>query len=166
MRMLTIIGARPRVIKAVVVSREFTALRPDVGEIQVHTVRGTSGHVRDIGEANALLQETVGFGNADYQGIEKRPDARAEIHWHIAMHPGKRHALDKNDETDPLIDQAEKLKAGVKVKLAHPFQVIKRQFGFMKVRYLGLKKNTAQPITLFTLSNVWMIRRKLIAAPA
>jgi IS5 family transposase len=37
----------------------------------VHTVRGTSGHVSDIGEGNALLhgQETVAFGDAGYQGI-------------------------------------------------------------------------------------------------
>ncbi|MCY7371809.1 MAG: hypothetical protein LH479_13350, partial [Polaromonas sp.] len=33
--------------------------------------------------------------------------------------------------------------------------VIKRQFGFVKVRYRGLKKNTAQLFTLFALSNLW-----------
>ena len=38
----------------------------------------------------------------------------------------------------------------------HPFRVIKRQFGYTKVRYRGLKKNTAQRITLFALSNIWM----------
>ena len=134
----------------------------------VHTVRGTSGHVSDIGEGNALLhgQETVAFGDAGYQGIEKRPDARAEVHWHIAMRPGKRRALDKTDEADALIDQAEKLKASVRAKVEHPFRVIKRQFGFMKVRYRGLKKNTAQLITLFALSNLWMARGKLMAARA
>ena len=43
----------------------------------VHTVRGTSGHVSDIAQANALLhgQETVAFGDAGYQGVQKRPDA-------------------------------------------------------------------------------------------
>ena len=63
----------------------------------LHTVRGTSGHVSDIAEANALLhgQETVVFGDAGYQGVEKRPDANAEVTWHVAMRPGKRRALDK-----------------------------------------------------------------------
>ena len=42
------------------------------------------------------------------------------------------------------------------------FRVIKRQFGFVKVRYRALKKNTAQLTTLFALSNLWMARRKLL----
>lgn len=49
-------------------------------------------------------------------------------------------------------------------KVEHPFRVIKRQFGYTKVRYLGLIKNTAQVLTLFALSNLWMVRRKLLAA--
>jgi len=42
--------------------------------------------------------------------------------------------------------------------------VLKRQFGFVKVRYRGLKKNTAQLFTLFALSNLWMARSKLMEA--
>jgi IS5 family transposase len=42
--------------------------------------------------------------------------------------------------------------------------VLKRQFGFTKVRYRGLKKNTAQIVTLFALSNLWMARRQLMEA--
>ena len=134
----------------------------------VHTVRGTSGHVSDIAEANALLhgQETVVFGDAGYQGVQKRPDATAEVTWHVAMRPGKRKALDKNKPIDALIDKIEKLKAGVRAKVEHPFRVIKRQFGFVKVRYRGLKKNTAQLFTLFALSNLWMVRGKLMESGA
>jgi IS5 family transposase len=134
----------------------------------VHTVRGTSGHVSDVAEGNALLhgQETVAFGDAGYQGIEKRPDAQADVTWHVAMRPGKRKALDKEDEADAMLDKAEKLKAGVRAKVEHPFRVIKRQFGFIKVRYRGLKKNTAQLFTLFALSNLWMVRKKLMGAGA
>jgi|RifCSPhighO2_12_1023870.scaffolds.fasta_scaffold04155_10 transposase, IS5 family len=40
--------------------------------------------------------------------------------------------------------------------------VIKRQFGFVKVRYRGLMKNTAQLHTLFALSNLWMARHRLL----
>lgn len=60
--------------------------------------------------------------------------------------------------------RAEKLKAGIRAKLEHPFRVIKRPFGFVKVRYRDLKKNTAQLITLFALSNLWMVRCKLMGA--
>jgi IS5 family transposase len=47
--------------------------------------------------------------------------------------------------------------------------VIKRQFGFAKNRYRGLKKNTAQLFTLFALfalSNLWMVRSKLMEVGA
>ena len=134
----------------------------------VHTVRGTAGHVHDINEGNSLLhgQEQVVFADAGYQGIEKRPDAKADVIWHIAMRPGKRKKLDKTHEADAMLDQAEKLKAGVRAKVEHPFRVIKRQFGHVKARYRGLKKNTQQLMTLFALSNLWMVRSKLMGAGA
>jgi IS5 family transposase len=111
-------------------------------------------------------EETLAFGDAGYQGVEKRADAKEDVTWQIAMRPGKRRALDKENEADALIDQAEKLKASVRAKVEHPFRVIKRQFGFVKVRYRGLKKNTAQLFTLFALSNLWMARGKLMGAGA
>ena len=129
-------------------------------------MRGTSGHVSDIAEANSLLHgdEAVAIGDAGYLGIEKRADATLDITWHVAMRPGKRKALDKDNEADAMIDKAEKLKAGIRAKVEHPFRVIKRQFGFARVRYRGLKKNTLQLVTLFALSNLWMVRGKLMAA--
>ena len=132
----------------------------------VHNVHGTSGHVSDIAEANTLLhgEESLAFGDAGYQGVDKRPDTNADVTWHIAMRPGKRRALDKDDEADALLDQAEKLKASVRAKVEHPFRVIKRQFGYVKVRYRGLKKNTAQLLTLFALTNLWMVRSQLMEA--
>ena len=135
----------------------------------VHTVRGTAGNVCDVVEGNSLLhgQETDAFGDAGYQGVHKRPDARQDVTWHVAMRPGKRKALDKqNNAIDALIEQLEKLKASIRAKVEHPFRVIKRQFGYTKVRYRGLKKNTLQLKTLFALSNLWMVRQQLLAAKA
>ena len=126
----------------------------------VHAVRGTSGHVSDIAEANPLLhgEESIAFGDTRYQGVEKRPDAKANVTWHLAMRPGKRRAPDRNSEAYTLLDKAEKLKASVRAKVEHPFQVIKRQFGFVKVRDRDLKKNTGQLFRLFALSNPWLVR--------
>ncbi len=134
----------------------------------VHTVRGSSGHVSDIAEAHTLLhgEETLAFGDAGYQGVERRPDANKDVTWHVAMRPGKRRALNLDNEADAIRNQIEKIKAGVRAKVEHPFRVIKRQFGFVKVRYRGLKKNTAQLNTLFALSNLWMVRGKLMGAEA
>ncbi|HHT9769635.1 TPA: IS5 family transposase [Legionella pneumophila] len=130
----------------------------------VHTVRGTAANVNDVVEANSLLHgaETDVFADAGYQGAGKRPDAKDDVTWHVAMRPGKRRALDKSNAVDKLIDEIERLKASVRAKVEHPFRVIKRQFGHVKVRYRGLKKNTAQLSTLFALSNLWMARAKLL----
>ena len=134
----------------------------------VHTVRGTAAHVSDVTEGNSLLhgQEAEAYGDAGYQGIENRPDAKKDVLWHIAMRPGKRAALDLENKRDALTEKIEKAKAGIRAKVEHPFRVIKRQFGFIKVRYRGLKKNTAQLVTLFALSNLWMARGKLMGIGA
>ncbi len=131
----------------------------------VHTVRGTSGHVGDVTEGNSLLhgQEVDAFGDAGYQGIGKRPDAKDSVTWHIAMRPGKRRVLlDQVTTSAVLTNVLEKFKAGIRATVEHPFRVVKRQFGYAKVRYKGLKKNTAQLVTLFALSNLWMVRAKLL----
>ena len=68
------------------------------------------------------------------------------------MRPGKRSELgNENNPIDGLIDKLEKLKASIRAKVEHPFRVVKRQFGCMKVRYRGLRKNTLQLKTLFAL---------------
>jgi len=134
----------------------------------VHTVRGTTGSANDVTEANALLHgdETEAFGDAGYQGADKRADAKPHVRWNIAMRPGKRRALDKSRESNRLIDELERLKASIRAKVEHPFRVLKRQFGHVKVRYRGLAKNTAQLHTLFALSNLWMVRRQLCGEQA
>lgn len=57
-------------------------------------------------------------------------------------------------------------KDSVRAKVEHPFRVIKRQFGLLKVRFRGLAKNTAHVVTLFALSNLWMARRQLMVMAA
>jgi IS5 family transposase len=134
----------------------------------VHTVRCTSGNDHDITQAHRLLHghEKTVWADAGYQGVEKRAGADADVTWHIAMRPGKRKALKSAGTLGELLDKAEKLKAGVRAKVEHPFRVIKRQFGYIKTRYRGLKKNAAQIATLFALSNLWMARRDLAGARA
>jgi len=133
----------------------------------VHTVVGTAANVSDITQAGALLhgEETAAFADAGYQGVHKRPEAEGP-EWYVAMRPGKRRQLDLKRKSGRLLNEVERLKASVRAKVEHPFRVLKQQFGFTKVRYRGLKKNTAQIVTLFALSNLWMARRQLIEASA
>ncbi len=128
----------------------------------VHTVIGTAANVHDINAAEALLhgQEKDVYADAGYQGIEKRCQANP-VRWHVAMRPGKRRQLDLNNRLDAIYNQIERLKAGVRAKVEHPFRVLKQQFGYTKTRYRGLVKNTAQITTLFALGNLWMSRRAL-----
>ena len=133
----------------------------------VHTVVGTAANVNDVTQAHRLVlgSESEVFADAGYQGVDKREDTQAiEAEWHVAMRPGKRRVLDKSTPMGAIMDQLEQAKARIRAKVEHPFRVIKRQFGHMKVRYRGLAKNTAQLHTLFALSNLWMARRHLLAA--
>jgi len=85
---------------------------------------------------------------------------------HAARHKSWCAALNLENPLDAITNRIEKSKASIRAKVEHPFRVVKRQFGFVKVRYRGLKKNTAQLVTLFALSNLWMVRRQLMGAPA
>ena len=131
----------------------------------VHTVAGTAANVNDLNMAGALLHgdEEAAFGDAGYQGVHKRPEAQGPT-WHVAMRPGKRRKLNPFIEPDFVAERMEKMKASIRAKVEHPFRIIKRQFGFTKVRYRGLAKNTAQLVTLFALSNLWLARRALAGA--
>lgn len=126
---------------------------------------GTAGNVNDVTQAHALVhgEEREVFADAGYQGVEKREDTQGiKAKWHVAMKPGKRRALDKSTPLGELINRFEQTKAGVRAKVEHPFRVLKRQFGYVKVRYRGVAKNTAQITTLFALSNLWMVRKPIL----
>jgi IS5 family transposase len=132
----------------------------------VHTVKSTAANAADVTHTADLLhgEETRVFGDAGYTGAEKRVgDVGREIDWHIAEKRGRVKAL-KDDGYKEAVQQLETLRARIRAKVEHPFRVIKRQFGYMKVRYRGLAKNGAQVETLFALSNLWMVRRKLAIA--
>jgi len=131
----------------------------------VHSVQGTAANVNDVTQAHKLLhgEEADAFADAGYQGAHKRPEAKGAVQWHVAMRPGKRKALDLTDPAQAITDKIERVKASIRAKVEHPFRVIKKQFGHVKVRYRGLAKNTAQLKTLLMLSNLWMVRGKLMA---
>jgi IS5 family transposase len=93
--------------------------------------------------------------------VHKRAEAAGQT-WHVAMRPGKRRLLNPFIAPELAAERVDKMKASIRAKVEHPFRVIKRQFGFTKVRYRGLAKNTAQIVTLFALSNLWMARRRLM----
>jgi IS5 family transposase len=133
----------------------------------VHTVTTTAANAHDVTQAAALLhgQEEVVFADSGYRGVERRAEIQAQhpdVDWQIAMMPGKRKAMDKSKPVNALKEQLEKLKACIRAKVEHPFRVIKCQFGHRKVRYRGLAKNTCQLLVMFALSNLWMVRKRIL----
>jgi len=131
----------------------------------VHTVVGTAANVNDVTVGNDLLHgsEKHVFADAGYQGADRRPEAEgSKAQWHVAMKPSVRRQWRDTPRIGWMIELAERHKASVRAKVEHPFRVLKRQFGYAKVRYRGLMKNTAQLMTLFALSNLWMARHRLL----
>lgn len=133
----------------------------------VHSVATTAANAHDITQAHALLhgEETDVFADSGYRGVEKREEVQQrhpDVKWHIAMMPGKRRVLNKQTPLGATLDKLETIKAQIRAKVEHPFRVVKRQFGYVKVKYRGLAKNTANLVTLFALSNLWMVRKRLL----
>jgi len=129
----------------------------------IHSLITTPANRHDVTQAGELLHgdEEYVFGDSGYQGVDKREEHEdREVEWHIAMKPGQRKQL-TDSEADRETEALEKVKASIRAKVEHPFRIIKRQFGFVKVRYKGLAKNTQQLYTLFALANLYQFRRKL-----
>jgi IS5 family transposase len=134
----------------------------DVDSGLVHTVVTTAANEADIEVVDELLhgKETVVHADAGYTGADKRV-MRKKLRWKIAARRGRITALPEGRNKDRL-QAFEKAKAGIRARVEHPFRVIKRQFGYAKVRFRGLVKNTTQVLILFALSNLWMARRQLL----
>ncbi len=128
----------------------------------VHSVVSTAANVADVTEVENLLhgKERHVFGDAGYIGAQKRAPKRGRRFW-IAAKRSVVKAIE-DDKLREITEQLEHAKASIRAVVEHPFRVLKRQFGYIKVRYKGLAKNGAQVTTLFALVNLWMARGALL----
>ena len=129
----------------------------------VHTVTTTPANEPDVEQVDELLhgKEEVVHADAGYTGAQNHV-RRKGVRFEIAAKRGRIKAM-KDGRQKRALERIEHRKASIRAKVEHPFRVVKRQFGLMKVRFRGLAKNTAHVITLFALSNLWMARRRLLA---
>jgi IS5 family transposase len=136
----------------------------DVASGVVHTVVGTAANEADINQMAAVLhgaEEDV-FADAGYTGADKRPEHEdRDVSWNIAIKRSIIKALPKclRDLAEPV----ERALAQVRAWVEHPFHIIKNLFRHKKLRYRGLKKNTAQLHTLFALANLVIVKKTLLA---
>ena len=126
----------------------------------IHSVETISANVHDITRAAQLLHggEEVVYGDACYQGIEKRAEiADKSITFRVAIRLGKRRVLIKTPY-GRLLDLVETAKAHISAKAVYPFGVIKQRFEFQKTRLRGMAKNHCKVNVLTALTNLYLAR--------
>jgi IS5 family transposase len=125
----------------------------------VHTVTVTPANTADITELPNLLhgEERALWGDAAYA---KEANRRA---WAAQ---GKRYlANQRGTKTKPLTDHQKRVnrsRSRVRAFGEHPFQVMKCQWHFTKVRYRGLAKNLVRVYATFALVNLYRLRKRLL----
>ena len=128
----------------------------------VHSMTTTAANAHDVTEAHRLLHggESRVWGDAGYQGVRQREENRGlEVEWQVALRPGQRRKLEPGSEEA----FSERAKASVRAKVEHPFLKVKRGFGYAKVRYRGLVKNTQRLALLLGLGNLLTAEGQLAA---
>ena len=105
--------------------------------------------------------ETRVYGDQAYRG------QRAVIREHA---PNAKDFTNRRYRHRGVIDEVERgknrTKSGVRAKVEHSIGVIKRVFGFVKVRYRGLAKNAHRLFVACALANLYIARRQLISRQA
>jgi IS5 family transposase len=131
----------------------------DSKEGTVHSICSTAASVSDVHMLPDLLHggEKKVWGDGGYQGQRKKIHAAA---------PAAQDMTSRRVKTKAGVDEVEKrknrTKARVRAKVEWPFRVLKRIFGFVKVRYRGLKKNHEWLCAAFALVNLYQNRKRLM----
>lgn len=128
----------------------------------IHSLTTTAANEHDIVVTDRLLhgEEEQVWSDAGYQGIEERDEHEdREVEWNISVRPGKRKQMRPSNPEARL----EKTKAQVRAMVEHPFLWIKKIFGYCKVRYRGLYKNTNRLYLLSDFSNLIKMKAVLLA---
>lgn len=126
----------------------------------VHSLETSSAKVNDRVPFKKLLhgEERAIFGDKGYYKQEDKRQARAQgILWAVSDRGSRGHPLSSSQR------KRNRKFSSVRAKVEHPFQVLKCQWGFVKVRYKGLLKNTMHLCMLFSLANLFRVRKTLLS---
>jgi IS5 family transposase len=126
----------------------------------VHSLTTGPANEADITKLDTLLHgaEQELYGDQAYWSEDHRQQCQhAGIRYRVNRRPPSRqHPL---TEYQRLINRA---RSCCRARGEHAFHVVKRLWGFAKVRYRGLAKNTARSFALFALANLYLVRRRLL----
>ncbi len=132
----------------------------DVNSGLAHTMSVTPAHASDISQIPQLLRadDRAVFGDKGYVNRAfKRAARRAGVYWGVALKASLQH-----HRLTAANKRRNRKLSGIRARVEPVFRVIKRQFGYTKVRYRGLEKNAAQVFTLIGLTNLYLARRRLM----
>jgi IS5 family transposase len=125
----------------------------------IHSVVATAANVADSVVLPELLhgEETKVWGDQAYRGQteairEAAPEAQDMTHKQYRY----------KDRIDEIERAKNRTKSRVRSKVEHVFGVLKLKFGFVKVRYRGLKKNATRLFATCALVNLFLVRRRLL----
>jgi IS5 family transposase len=124
----------------------------------VHSLSTTAANVHDSTQMAKLLHgdEREVFGDQAYWN---------ESHRRSALAKGIRYRINRRPSRTPLTPYQRfinRRRSAARARVEHAFHVVKRLWGFNKVRYRGLAKNTARLYTAFALANLYLLRRRLL----
>ncbi len=124
----------------------------------VHSLTTTPANVHDSTQIAQLLhgQEREVFGDQAYWN---------ETHRQGAVAAGIRYRINRRPTSRPLSEHQRalnRLRSRARARCEHVSHVVKRLWGFAKVRYRGLAKNTSRLFTAFALANLYLLRRRLL----
>jgi IS5 family transposase len=125
----------------------------------IHSLVATAANVADCTVLPHLLhgQETRVWGDQSYRGQRERIRQHAP---HASDFTQRRYRF--KGVVDPIERAKNRSKSRVRAKVEHVFGVIKRVFGFQKVRYRGLAKNTNRLYVTCALANLFIVRARLL----
>jgi len=130
----------------------------DSKEGTVHSVATSAANVSDVHMLPDLLhgEERKVWGDGGYQGQTKAIQQAA---------PKAQDMTCKRTKFKNYVDEVAKkkntTKSRVRAKVEHVFRILKRVFGFDKVRYRGIAKNHHRLCTNFALINLYLHPKRL-----
>ena len=136
----------------------------------VHTVKVTSANVHDVTMTSELLtgEENEVYGDSGYIGADKREDSIVrnnkgrKINYKINRKPSQIKKLSQSGRY--AAKRSEHKKSSIRAKVEHVFAVVKRQLGYRRTRYRGLRKQTSKLHMMFALANLILADRLYPAA--
>ena len=120
----------------------------------VHSVTTTDAATADITQLADLLhgEETTLYGDKAYYKADDK------LNWECS---GGKYRVNKSGKRSAKWDKINAARSRVRARGEHIFRVVKCQWGFTKVRYRGLMKNTTRVLATLALANLYQVRHRL-----